>query len=238
MTTQEKLRLLTALTDIYEQTERDYKELNVAYLLRSNNVKYFQYVWKVMQDEKIVLLTKKSNRNQVKWNTIKPNIKMAEKIFSISFDRYNEWYEGSKTNKESKLTDNQKNIINLLNHVYDISNKNYVKINRNNLALHFKIKNYSHFSEATTRVKIFDVKGKSCMWIAKNPNNELAIEIEKECLNVANDYIKKQRSIKNSVGDKKMEIINNVIEKLDPKQYKKEFKVFGITIYSTITSEL
>lgn len=81
MSTQDNLRLLTALTDIYELGKDKEYGISVINVLEKNNVKYRSRVSQVLKRENIITVSRNKNKiGSVKWNSIKPNIKMVERI--------------------------------------------------------------------------------------------------------------------------------------------------------------
>lgn len=107
-------------------------------------------------------------------------------------------------------------------HIYEITKVGSV-INRIELLRKFKVKNYSRAEEALR--KYVRREGTTSIWNSKKPSLEMAREFNE----IATEISRKQ--------------VNKIKECVKPnvlinEQYKKEIKIFGLTIYSKTINKL
>lgn len=245
-------KILNILNLIYNYTKEDFTHLSLSDLLERNEMPY-----RIFSQGLITSNFLEKKRDGMiwfyKWKSIKPNIKMAERLLKESREKQNSIVKEKKSKKiKSSLTQNQENILNLLNNLYYLTRKDYVKADRKSLAREYKIKNYGHFCEATKNLNIFDLYGNNIKWAIGKPNLDLVLKVEKECCNVAVNYIRSQRESKKQTSTPNTKSNTNTLSedftfknpfnvekcKSEPKKYEKEFKIFGITIYKTIITQL
>lgn len=118
----------------------------------------------------------------------------------------------------------EENLLNALNEIYELTKNTYSTISKRKILEKHKVNNISHKDLAMSELKIYDTKGKKTLWIGEKPNNKLVEKIIEKTKDISKEYKEKLRKNEKCITT--------------PKQYKKEFKIFGFTIYSTITTEL
>lgn len=96
---EQELRILTSLTEIYNTTQ-DENKLSLKSVFDKNNVKYSQCVGKIVR-ENFVSYRRENKDTYIKWITIKPNVKMVDRIIKEINIYKNE-------NREKYYTDKKK----------------------------------------------------------------------------------------------------------------------------------
>ena len=244
MSTQtEDLKLLVALKELKEHTER-HTRFNGTQFFKERRVKYPGCVWRLIRENQIVEIKGFGCTQTAKWNSIEPNIKMAQRLreeslaIAKSYQKETEKIRGFK----EKMDKSQLSIYNALKEMHALYSDKCYHVSFAHVLARHKAENATTLAVILRECNYVERRGSRYKYVGGEPNLEMVDNIinkVSECLKIRNNKHRNKKQEPEQESPKVQPTTFNVEKcKAEPKQYKKEFKIFGLTIYSTITTQL